>query len=112
MDWIMPKSLFDASGLSWDPMLKIKKVVLELIPDREMYTFFGKGRREGIYYLLIDSAKLTINIYNLMAQRKKKNQNMSYTQTQIICMVMQCLCFFPTNVFKWIDPRNGRVGEE
>ena len=27
-------------------------------------------------------------------------------------MVMQCLCFFPTNVFKWIDPRNGRVGEE
>ena len=72
MDWIMPKSLFDASGLSWDPMLKIKKVVLELIPDREMYTFFGKGRREGIYYFLIDSAKLTINIYNFMTQRKKK----------------------------------------
>ena len=32
-------------GLSWNAMLKITKIELELIPDPDMYIFFEKGRR-------------------------------------------------------------------
>ena len=36
------------SALSWDAMLKMIKVELELISDEEMYLFFEKGIREGV----------------------------------------------------------------
>ena len=35
--------------LSWDTILKITKIELELIPDPDMYIFFEKGTRGGIY---------------------------------------------------------------
>ena len=40
-----------ASCLSWDVMLKITKIELELIPDPDMYIFFQKGKRGGISYI-------------------------------------------------------------
>ena len=40
-----------ASYLSWDVMLKITKIELELIPDPDMYIFFQKGKRGGISYI-------------------------------------------------------------
>ena len=38
-------------GLSWDAMLKMIKIELELIPDPDMYIFFQKGTRGGISYI-------------------------------------------------------------
>ena len=38
-------------GLSWDAMLKMRKIKPELIPDPETYIFFGKGTRGGISYI-------------------------------------------------------------
>ena len=59
---IMSKSL-STSGLSWDAMFKMTKLELKLIPDPDMYIFFEKGTRGGIFYIfLIDTAKPTINI--------------------------------------------------
>ena len=43
-----------ATGLSWDAMLKMTKIELQLIPDPDMYIFTEKGTR--------DAAKPTINI--------------------------------------------------
>ena len=40
-----------APGLSWDAMLKMTKIELELIPDPDMYIFFWKGTRGGISYI-------------------------------------------------------------
>ena len=40
-----------APGLSWDSMLKMTKIELELIPDTGMYVFFEKGKRGGISYI-------------------------------------------------------------
>ena len=57
----MPKSLC-APGLSWDVMLKMSKIELELIPDPSMYIFFENGTRVEFLILLIDIAKSTINI--------------------------------------------------
>ena len=35
-------------GLSWDAMLTMKKIELELIPNLDMYIFFEKGARGRI----------------------------------------------------------------
>ena len=47
----MFKSLFSAPGLSWDVMLKITKIELELIPDPDIYIFLEKGTRGRISYI-------------------------------------------------------------
>ena len=40
-----------APGLSWDAMLKMTRIELELIPDPNMFIFFEKGTRGGISYI-------------------------------------------------------------
>ena len=40
-----------ASGLSWDAMLKMAKIKLELITDPDTYIFFEKGTRGGVSYI-------------------------------------------------------------
>ena len=45
---LCPSHYLIAPGLSWDAMLKIRKIKLELIPDPDMYVFFEKGERGGI----------------------------------------------------------------
>ena len=37
--------------LSWDVMLNMRKVELELIQDPEMYIVFEKGMRVGVFYI-------------------------------------------------------------
>ena len=37
--------------LSWDVMLNMRKVGLELIQDPEMYIVFEKGMRGGVFYI-------------------------------------------------------------
>ena len=44
----MSKSLFKRTGLSWDAMLKMTKIKLELITDPDMYIFLEKSARGGI----------------------------------------------------------------
>ena len=39
------------ANLSWDAMLKMTKVKLELIIDPDMHIFFEKGTRSGISYI-------------------------------------------------------------
>ena len=42
---------FSAPALTWDAMLNMKKVELELISDSHMYIFFEKGTRGGVSYI-------------------------------------------------------------
>ena len=48
-----------APGLSWDAMLKMTKIELELFsdPDIYIYIFFEKGTRGGISYISNRSSK-------------------------------------------------------
>ena len=43
-----PCHCFSSPGLSWDAMLKMTEIELELILDIDMYLFFEKGKRGGI----------------------------------------------------------------
>ena len=40
-----------ASALSWDAILNMTKAKLELIPYSDMYIFFEKGTRGGVFYI-------------------------------------------------------------
>ena len=48
---LCPSHYMSAPGLSWDTMLKMRKIELELIPDQDMFIFFNKGTRGGISYI-------------------------------------------------------------
>ena len=48
---LCPSHFLSSLGLSWDAMLKTKKVELELSQDPDMYIFFEKGIRGGISYI-------------------------------------------------------------
>ena len=49
-----------APRLSWDAILNMTKIKLDLISDPVVYTLFEKGKR--ILIFLIDTAKPTINV--------------------------------------------------
>ena len=59
---LCPSHCLSAPALSWDAMLNMTKVKLELISDPDMYIFLGKGMRGGFSYILIDIVKPTISI--------------------------------------------------
>ena len=42
---------FSSPGLSWDVMLKMTGIELELNSDIDMYLFIGKGIKGGISYI-------------------------------------------------------------
>ena len=46
-----PCHYFTSPGLSWDAMLKMTDIKLELITDIDMYLFIEKGLRGGISYI-------------------------------------------------------------
>ena len=52
-----PCHYFTSPGLSWDAMLKITGVDLELISDIDMYQFVEKGMGGGISYIAHRYAK-------------------------------------------------------
>ena len=48
---LYPGNYLRAPALSWDVMLQMIKVELELISDVDMYFFFEKGIRGGVSYI-------------------------------------------------------------
>ena len=60
-----------------------------------------KRYKRWIYYFLIDTAKPTINIYNLMTQ-KKYQKHIIYLDTNNLHDYAMSK-FLRTSVFKWID---------
>ena len=52
---------FSAPALSWDPMLNMAKVTLELISYPDIYIFYEKGIRSGISYISYRYSKANNN---------------------------------------------------
>ena len=57
-----PSHYLIVPGFSWDAILEMKNIELELIPDPDMYIFFEKGIRGGISYSSDRYSKSKINI--------------------------------------------------
>ena len=48
---LFPSHYLSAAALSWNSMLSMAKVKLELISDVDMYFLFEKGMRDGVSYI-------------------------------------------------------------
>ena len=46
-----PCHYFSSTGLSWDAMLKMTRIELEIISDIDMHLFIKNGMRGGISYI-------------------------------------------------------------
>ena len=59
---LFPSHYLSAKALSWDAMLNITKVEIELIPDPDIYISLKKAREVEFLIFLIDMVKTAINI--------------------------------------------------
>ena len=58
-----PCHFFSSAGLSWNAMLKMAEVKLEIIPDLDMHLFVEKGMRGGISYIAKRYSKINEKKY-------------------------------------------------
>ena len=66
-----PCHYFSSPGLSWNAMLKMTGIELELISDIDMHLFLEKGMRGVFHILLKDIVKQIINTWKVMIVVKK-----------------------------------------
>ena len=74
---LWPSHYLSAPGLSWDAMLKMTKIKLELIPDPDMCIFFEKGTIGGISYICYRYTKAN-NKYLKFYDPKQESNHVVY----------------------------------
>ena len=100
MDYVCPNYCLSAPGLSWDAILKMTKTLLELIPDPDMYIFFGKGTRGGISYISNRYSKAN-NKYLKSYEPKEESKYLDANNLYGYAMSK----FLLTSGFNWIHPK-------
>ena len=90
-----------AAGLSWDAMLKMIKIELELISDPDTYIFFEEGTGSGTCYIYNRYSK-TNNKYLKPYDPKEESKHIIYLRVNNLYGYAMSK-FLPTSAFKWID---------
>lgn len=96
-----PSHYFTAPGLSWDAMLKITKVELDLLTNLEMYNFCKKGIRGGIVQC---SKRHTIanNKYLVDFDVNKPTEYLMYLDANNLYGWAMSQ-YLPKNNFEWVE---------
>ena len=99
---LCPSHYFSVPALSWDAVLNMKKVELELITDPDMHIFFEKGMRGKTFYISNRYCKAS-NKYLKSYDPKQQSKHIIYVDANNLygCAMSK---FLPTSDFKWIDP--------
>ena len=100
MDYVQVTICSGDPGLSWDAMLKMTKIKLELIPDPDMHIFFEKGTRGGISYISKIYSKAT-NKYLKPYDSKRESKDVYLDANNLHGYAMSD--FFATSGLKWRD---------
>ena len=100
---LCPSHYLSAPALSWDAVLNMTKVELELISDPDMYIFFEKGTRGGVSYISNRCSKVNNKYLNLMTQKQEQKHFIYLDANNLYGYAMSK--FLPTSSFKWIDPK-------
>ena len=100
---LCPSHYLSAPALSWDAMLNMTKIGLELISDADIYSFFEKDMRGGVSYISKRYSK-TNNNYLTFYDPKQQSKHIIYLDTNN-SYGYALFKFFPTSRFKWIDSK-------
>ena len=98
-----PCHYFTSPGLSWDAMLKMTDIKLELMVDIDMFQFIEKGMRGGISYIA--------NRYGKANNKYMKNYDEKAPSKYIMYLDANNLYgwamsqFLPTGNFKWLSQK-------
>ena len=95
-----PCHYFTSPGLSWDAMLKMTDIKLELMTDVDMFQFIEKGLRGGISYIANKYGKAN-NKYMKDYKKDKPSKYIMYLDANNLYGWAMSQ-YLPTGGFKWL----------
>ena len=98
-----PCHYFSSPGLSWDAMLKMTKIELELINDSDMHIFIEKGMRGGISYIAKRHSKAN-NKYMKDYDSNKESAFIMYLDANNM-YGWAMTQYLPYGRFKWLNQK-------
>ena len=98
-----PCHYFTSPGLSWDAMLKMTNIKLELMTDIDMFQFIEKGMRGGISYIANRYGKAN-NKYMKEYDDKAPSKYIMYLDTNNLYGWAMSQ-YLPTGGFKWMSEK-------
>ena len=98
-----PAHYFTSPGLSWDALLKMTGIKLELMTDVDMFKFIEKGMRGGISYIANRYGEAN-DKYMKEYNSEKSSEYIHYLDANNLYgwATSQCL---PTGGLKWLTPK-------
>ena len=98
-----PCHYFTSPGLSWDAMLKMTDIKLELMTDIDMFQFIEKGMRGGLSYIANRYGKAN-NIYMKEYNDKLQSKFITYLYSNNLYGWAMSQ-YLPTGGFKWMTQK-------
>ena len=98
-----PCHYFTSPGLSWDAMLKMTNIKLELMVDIDMFQFIEKGMRGGISYIANRYGKAN-NKYMKKYDKKAPQKYIMYLDANNLYGWAMSQ-YLPTGGFKWLTEK-------
>ena len=98
-----PCHYFTSPGLSWDAMLKMTNIKLELMTDIDMFQFIEKGMRGGVSYIANRYGKAN-NKYMKEYDEKAPSKYIMYLDANNLYDWAMSL-YLPTGNFKWMSDK-------
>ncbi|XP_068757392.1 uncharacterized protein [Montipora capricornis] len=98
-----PCHYFTSPGLSWDAMLKMTNIKLELMTDVDMFQFIEKGMRGGISYIANRYGKAN-NKYMKTYDEKAPSKYIMYLDANNLYGWAMSQ-YLPTGGFKWMTEK-------
>ena len=98
-----PCHYFTSPGLSWDAMLKMTNVKLELMTDIDMFQFIEKGMHDGVSYIANRYGKAN-NKYMKEYDEKVPSKYIMYLDANNLYGWAMSQ-YLPTGNFKWMTDK-------
>ena len=95
-----PCHYFSSPGLSWDAMLKVTGIELDLISDIDMHLFIEKGMRGGISYISKRYSKENNKYMKYYDSSEESKFIMYFDANNLYGWVMSQ--YLPYSEFKWL----------